>query len=59
MVLSVMSMLHLSLGIQYVSPVEEFPPEKWDKVIAVNLSASFHTSRLAVAGMKERGQILI
>jgi 3-hydroxybutyrate dehydrogenase len=39
-------------GIQHVSPVEEFPPEKWDAIIAINLTAAFHTTRLAVPGMK-------
>ena len=39
-------------GIQHVSPVEEFPPEKWDAIIAINLSAVFHTTRLAVPDMK-------
>ena len=42
-------------GIQHVSPVEEFPPEKWDAIIAINLSAVFHTTRLAVPAMKARG----
>ncbi|MGH1418190.1 MAG: 3-hydroxybutyrate dehydrogenase [Hyphomicrobiaceae bacterium] len=42
-------------GIQYVSPVEEFPTEKWDTIIAINLSSSFHTTRAALAGMKQRG----
>lgn len=42
-------------GIQYVSPIEEFPPEKWDAIIAINLSASFHTIRHALPRMKERG----
>jgi 3-hydroxybutyrate dehydrogenase len=42
-------------GIQHVSPVEDFPPEKWDAVIAINLSAVFHTTRLAVPGMRARG----
>ena len=42
-------------GIQHVSPVEDFPPEKWDAVIAINLSAAFHTIRLAVPGMKAKG----
>jgi 3-hydroxybutyrate dehydrogenase len=42
-------------GIQHVSPVEEFPPEKWDAVIAINLSAAFHAIRAAVPGMKKRG----
>ena len=40
---------------QHVAPVDEFPPEKWDKIIALNLSAAFHTIRLAVPHMKERG----
>jgi 3-hydroxybutyrate dehydrogenase len=42
-------------GMQHVAPVEEFPPEKWDAVIALNLSAAFHTARLAVPHMKARG----
>jgi len=42
-------------GIQHVSPVEDFPPEKWDAIIAINLSAAFHTTRLAVPGMKRKG----
>jgi 3-hydroxybutyrate dehydrogenase len=42
-------------GIQHVSPVETFPPEKWDAILAVNLSATFHATRLAVPGMKARG----
>ncbi|QCB47089.1 3-hydroxybutyrate dehydrogenase [Hydrogenophaga sp. PAMC20947] len=42
-------------GIQYVAPVDEFPVEKWDAIIAINLSAAFHTTRLALPGMKERG----
>jgi 3-hydroxybutyrate dehydrogenase len=42
-------------GMQHVAPVEEFPPEKWDAIIALNLSAAFHTSRLAVPHMKARG----
>src|SRR5580693_3123759 len=41
-------------GIQFVSPVEEFPPEKWDQIIAINLSAAFHAMRAAVPGMKKR-----
>lgn len=41
-------------GIQHVSPVESFPIEKWDAIIAINLSSSFHTIRAAFAGMKER-----
>ena len=41
-------------GIQHVSPIEEFPIEKWDQIIAINLSSSFHTIRAAVPGMKSR-----
>lgn len=41
-------------GIQFVSPVEEFPIEKWDAIIAINLSSAFHTTRAAVPGMKAR-----
>jgi 3-hydroxybutyrate dehydrogenase len=42
-------------GIQHVSPVESFPPEKWDAIIAINLSAVFHTTRLCLAPMRQRG----
>jgi 3-hydroxybutyrate dehydrogenase len=41
-------------GIQHVSPVEDFPPEKWDAIIAINLTAPFHAIRAAVPGMKAR-----
>src|SRR3954454_7524985 len=41
-------------GIQHVSPVEDFPPEKWDAIIAINLSSAFHTTRLAVPAMKRK-----
>ena len=41
-------------GVQHVSPVEDFPPEKWDAIIAINLSSAFHTTRLAVPGMKQK-----
>lgn len=41
-------------GIQYVANVVDFPPERWDAIIAINLSSAFHTSRLAVPGMLER-----
>src|ERR1044072_3796341 len=41
-------------GIQHVSPVESFPPEKWDAIIAINLSAVFHTTRLASPSMKAK-----
>ena len=42
-------------GIQHVSPVESFPPEKWDAILAINLSAVFHTTRLAIPAMKQKG----
>jgi 3-hydroxybutyrate dehydrogenase len=41
-------------GIQHVSPVEDFPPDKWDAIIAINLSSAFHTTRLAVPWMKAK-----
>lgn len=41
-------------GIQHVAPVEEFPLDKWDLIIALNLNSAFHTTRLAVPYMKER-----
>jgi len=41
-------------GIQHVAPIEEFPIEKWDQIIAINLSSAFHTIRAAVPGMKSR-----
>jgi 3-hydroxybutyrate dehydrogenase len=42
-------------GIQHVSPIEQFPPEKWDAIIALNLSAAFHTIRTAVPHMRNAG----
>ncbi len=42
-------------GMQHVAPVEDFPGEKWDSIIALNLTAAFHTTRLAVPGMKAKG----
>lgn len=42
-------------GIQYVAPIQDFPPERWDAVLAVNLSACFHTIRLVLPHMLERG----
>jgi 3-hydroxybutyrate dehydrogenase len=39
-------------GIQHVASVEDFPPEKWDAIIAINLSSAFHASRLALPAMK-------
>jgi len=41
-------------GIQYVAPVEEFPVDKWDQIIAINLSSTFHTVRAAIPAMKAR-----
>lgn len=42
-------------GIQHVAPIESFPVERWDAVIAINLSSAFHTMRCAIPGMKKRG----
>ncbi len=42
-------------GMQHVAPVEDFPVDKWNLIIALNLTAAFHTTRLAVPGMKARG----
>ena len=41
-------------GVQHVAPIEEFPIEKWNQIIAINLSSAFHTIRAAVPGMKAR-----
>jgi 3-hydroxybutyrate dehydrogenase len=41
-------------GIQHVAPIDEFPVERWDAVIAINLSSAFHTTRLALPAMKAR-----
>ncbi|NNC72450.1 MAG: 3-hydroxybutyrate dehydrogenase [Sphingomonadaceae bacterium] len=42
-------------GIQHVSPIEDFPPEKWDQMVAINLSSPWHLTRLTVGAMKEKG----
>jgi len=42
-------------GIQHVDPIEEFPVDKWNAIIAINLSGAFHTCRLAVPDMKKNG----
>lgn len=42
-------------GIQHVAPVDEFPIEKWDQIIAINLSSAFHTTRAALPKMKAKG----
>jgi 3-hydroxybutyrate dehydrogenase len=41
-------------GIQFVAPIEDFPDDKWDAIIAINLSASFHAIKAAVPGMAKR-----
>jgi 3-hydroxybutyrate dehydrogenase len=41
-------------GIQHVSPLENFPPEKWDQILSINLSSAFHLVKAAFPGMKER-----
>jgi 3-hydroxybutyrate dehydrogenase len=41
-------------GVQHVAPIEEFPIEKWDQIIAINLSSAFHAMRAALPGMKAR-----
>lgn len=43
-------------GIQHVAPVDQFPVEKWDQIIAINLSAAFHTTRLCVPLMRTAGR---
>jgi len=42
-------------GIQYTADITEFPTEKWDSIIAINLSAAFHAMKAAIPGMRERG----
>lgn len=42
-------------GIQTVGPVETFPPDRWDLIVAINMSSAFHTTRTALPGMKARG----
>ena len=42
-------------GVQHVAPVEEFPPDRWDAILAINLSAAFHTTRAVLPGMQNRG----
>lgn len=41
-------------GIQHVAPVEDFPDEKWDAIVAINLSATFHATKAVLKGMKDR-----
>jgi len=42
-------------GIQHVAPIQDFPTEKWDAIIAINLTSAFHTIAAAVTGMREKG----
>jgi 3-hydroxybutyrate dehydrogenase len=42
-------------GIQHVSSIEDFPPERWDAILAINLTSAFHTTRLALPAMKKAG----
>lgn len=42
-------------GIQHVCPIEDFPPEKWDAILAINLSSAFHTTRNVLPKMREQG----
>ena len=41
-------------GIQHVAPIDEFPVDKWDAILAINLSAAFHTTRIALAAMRKK-----
>jgi 3-hydroxybutyrate dehydrogenase len=54
-VLGSVDILVANAGIQFVSPVEDFPLEKWDQIIAINLSSAFHAIRAAVPIMKKAG----
>jgi len=51
----VVDILVNNAGIQHVAPVDEFPREKWDAIIAIMLSSAFHTTAAALPGMRERG----
>ena len=42
-------------GVQFTAPIEEFPVEQWDRVLAINLSGVFYATRAAIPGMKARG----
>jgi 3-hydroxybutyrate dehydrogenase len=54
-VLGQVDILVNNAGIQFTSPVQEFPEEKWDAIIAINLSANFHAIKAVLPGMKARG----
>ncbi len=51
----VVDLLVNNAGIQHVAPVEEFPVDKWNAILAINLTAAFHTTRLALPAMKAKG----
>ena len=53
--LGAVDLLVNNAGIQHVAPVDDFPTEKWDAILAINLSAAFHTVRVALPGMKKKG----
>jgi 3-hydroxybutyrate dehydrogenase len=42
-------------GIQHVAPIEEFPEEKWEAILSINLSSAFHATRLVLPGMRSKG----
>ena len=42
-------------GVQHVAPVETFPPDQWDRILAINLSSAFHTIQASLPGMRQRG----
>ena len=50
-----LDILVCNAGIQHTAPIEAFPPDRWDAVIAINLSAAFHAMRAAIPGMRARG----
>lgn len=54
-ILGSLDILVNNAGIQYTAPIEAFPTEKWDAILAINLSSAFHTIRCALKGMKKRG----
>lgn len=54
-VLGSVDVLVNNAGIQFTSPIDEFPDDRWDAVIAINLSSAFHKTKAALPGMKSRG----
>ena len=53
--LGAIDLLVNNAGVQHVAPIDEFPPDKWDWIIAINLTSVFHATRLALPGMRKRG----